>query len=63
VSHATSALLLNVGLVLAVLLVVALALRAILRQRRQRRPMTCIGCPSEHSCYKQSCDRSDEQTP
>ncbi|MCL2324160.1 MAG: FeoB-associated Cys-rich membrane protein [Actinomycetia bacterium] len=54
-SHATSSLLLNVGLILVVLLVAGLALGALIKQRRRKKPLSCIGCPQSGSCSQRTC--------
>jgi len=49
-NHAIEVWLLNISLTLLVLLAVALALRAIIKQRRRKTQAGCLGCPYGGTC-------------
>jgi len=60
-SHAVGAWVLNISLTLLVLLAVGFALRAIIKQRKRKKSIGCMGCPYSGSCGQRagSCVQED----
>jgi len=53
-----TALALNICLTLVVLLLIAGAVRAIIKQHAHKEPLSCIGCPYAGSCKQPgNCDK------